>query len=191
MSFLPAAKSRGVHGQQSEGMAVTTRSEPRSIPARAEDAGEGGARTHRRSQSWELLKEAPETLHPPQAGSIQFLQGPLPKAPFALSKQPSCRLLGLTLARQHGVLWGRFSQRPVQPMGHCRKSWRPALQCIASGCLGVPGHRKEVSAALRRSKGTGWPPRIITALSSSGQAGEQKGCPGRAMGVSSCEGQPF
>lgn len=55
------------------------------------------------------------------------------KVPLALSKSPSCRLLGLTLARQHRALWGGCPQRPVQPLGYCRKSWRPALQCIASG----------------------------------------------------------
>lgn len=53
------------------------------------------------------------------------------------------------------ALWGGFSQRPVQPLGRCRKSWRPALQCIASGHPGVPVHRKEVLVALVVSKGTG------------------------------------
>ena len=54
-----------------------------------------------------------------------------------------------------GALWGGFSQRPVQPLGRCRKSWRPELQYIASGHPGVPVHRKEVPMALVVSKGTG------------------------------------
>lgn len=145
MPFLLDAKSRGANSQLGSGDGGPLPGQsPAQHPFPAADTG-----------SWGAARWGSRGPMAQYAEHIHFLQGPLPKAPFALSKHPPCHLLGLTLARQLRALWGGFSQRPIRPLGRCRKSWRPALQCTASGYQGVPGHRKEVPVALVLSKETG------------------------------------
>ena len=116
-------------------------------------AGHGvGANSTHRKGCWEVTYTQSLGAGGPvvqEAESIHFLQGPLLKVVLLL--QPP----GPDPDQAAQGSLGRFPQRPVQPPGCCGKSWRPALQCIASGCRVVPRHRKEVPVALVLSTGTG------------------------------------
>lgn len=122
---------------------------PAQHPLTAEDAGK---RPPPRAGGWWTGLQRP---HGPMSREHPLPARPSPQGPVCFEQNPSCCLLSPSLARQHRALRGGFSQRPVRPLGHCRKSWRPASQCIASGCQEVPGHRKKVLVALVLSKGTG------------------------------------